>query len=151
MTMSFGLTKALTYLMDLMNKVSMEYLDKFVIVFIDGILVYSNSEEEHEEHLRPVLQKLRDHRIYVKLSKCEFWMKQVSFLSHVILEEGISVDSSKIRDMLSWNTSASGTDIFLRTSGIYCRKFIEGFSKTTKPMIELHGMTRSSSGCRLWS
>jgi hypothetical protein len=82
--MSFGLTNVLAYFMYLMNKVFMEYLDKFVMVFIDDTLVYSRSEEEHEEHLRLALQKLREHRLYVKLSKCEFWMKQVAFLGHVI-------------------------------------------------------------------
>jgi hypothetical protein len=78
--MSFGLTNALAYFMYLMNKVFMEYLDKFVMVFIDDILVYSRSEEEHEEHLHLVLQTLQDHRMYAKLSKCEFWLKQVPFL-----------------------------------------------------------------------
>jgi hypothetical protein len=77
---SFGLTNALVYFMYLMNKVFMEYLDKFVVVFISDILVYSRSEEEHEEHLRLALQKLREHRLYAKLSKCKFWMKQVAFL-----------------------------------------------------------------------
>jgi hypothetical protein len=77
--MSFGLTNAPAYFMYLMNKVFMEYLDKFVVVFIDDILVYSRSKVEHEEHLRLVLQKLRDHRLYAKLSKCEFWLKQVAF------------------------------------------------------------------------
>jgi hypothetical protein len=99
--MSFGLTNIPAYFMDLMNKVFMEYLDKFIVMIIDGILVYSKSEEEHEEHLHLVLQKLQDHRLYAKLSKCEFWMKQVSFLSHVILVEGMSMESIKIRDMLS--------------------------------------------------
>jgi hypothetical protein len=82
--MSFGLTNALAYFMYMMNKVFMEYLDKFVVVFIDDILVYSKSEEEHEGHLRLVLQKLRDHKLYAKLSKCEFWLKQVAFSGHVI-------------------------------------------------------------------
>jgi hypothetical protein len=82
--------------MDLMNKFFMEYLDKFFVAFIDGILVYSKSEEQHEEHFCLLLLKLRDHILYVKLSMCEFWMKQVSFLSHIILEEGISADPSKI-------------------------------------------------------
>jgi hypothetical protein len=99
--MSFGLTNVPAYFMDMMNKVFMEYLDKFIVMIIDGILVYSKSEEEHEEHLHLVLQKLQDHRLYAKLSKCEFWMKQVSFLSHVILVEGMSMESIKIRDMLS--------------------------------------------------
>jgi hypothetical protein len=99
--MSFGLTNVPAYFMDMMNKVFMDYLDKFIVMIIDGILVYSKSEEEHEEHLHLVLQKLQDHRLYAKLSKCEFWMKQVSFLSHVILVEGMSMESIKIRDMLS--------------------------------------------------
>jgi hypothetical protein len=82
--MSFGLTNVPAYFIYLMNKVFMEYLDKFVVVLIDDILVYSRSEEEDEEHLRLVLQKLRDHKLYAKLSKCEFWLKQVAFLGHVI-------------------------------------------------------------------
>jgi hypothetical protein len=98
---SFGLTNALAYFMYLMNKVFMEYLDKFVVVFIDDILVYSRSEEEHGEHLRLALQKLRENRLYAKLSKCEFWMKQVAFLRHVISKGGISVDPSKVQDVLS--------------------------------------------------
>jgi hypothetical protein len=125
--------------MYLMNKVFMEYLDKFFMVFIDDILVYSKNEE-HEEHFCLVLQKLRDHRLYAKLSKCEFWLKQVDFLGHVISKGGISVDPSKIRDVLSWNVPVSVTDIqsFLGLAGYYWR-FIEGFSKITKPMTELHG------------
>jgi hypothetical protein len=99
--MSFGLTNAPTYFMYLMNKVFIEYLDKFVMVFIDYILVYSRSEEEHEKHLRLVLQKLRENRLYGKLSKCEFWMKQVACLGHVISKGGISVDPSKVQDVLS--------------------------------------------------
>jgi hypothetical protein len=82
--MSFGLTNALAYFMYLMNKVFMEYLDKFVVVFIDYILVYSRNEEEHEEHLCLVLQKLQDHKLYTKLSKSEFWLKQVVFLCHIV-------------------------------------------------------------------
>jgi hypothetical protein len=98
---SFGLTNAPAYFMYLMNKVFMEYLDKFVMEFIDDILVYSRSEEEHEEHLRLALQKLQEHRLYPKLSKCEFWMKQVAFLGHVVSKGGISVDPSKVQDVLS--------------------------------------------------
>jgi hypothetical protein len=99
--MSFGLTNATTYFMYLMNKVFMEYLDKFVMVFIDDILIYSRSEEENEEHLHLVLQKLREHRLYAKLTKCEFWMQQVTFLGHVISKGGISMDPSKVQDVLS--------------------------------------------------
>jgi hypothetical protein len=97
--------------MYLMNKVFMEYLDKFVVVFIDDILVYSRSEEEHEEHHHLVLQKLRDHKLYAKLSKCEFWWKQVAFLGHVISKGGISVDPSKVQDVLSWKAPTSVGDI----------------------------------------
>jgi hypothetical protein len=92
--MSFGLTNALAYFMYLMNRVFMAYLDKFVVVFIDDILVYSRSEDEHVYHLRLVLQKLQDHKLYAKLSKCEFWLKQVAFLGHIVLKRGISMDPS---------------------------------------------------------
>jgi hypothetical protein len=121
-----------------MNKVFMEYLDKFVVVFIDDILVYSRSEEEHEEHLRLALQKLREHRLFDKLSRCEFWMKQVAFLGHVISKAGIFVDPSKVQDELSWNAPTSVSDIpsFLGLAGYY-QRFIEGFSKISKPMTEL--------------
>jgi hypothetical protein len=110
--MSFGLTNAPTYFMYLMNKVFMEYLDKFVVVFNDDILVYSRSEEDHEEHLHLALQKLREHRLYARLSKCEFWMKQVAFLGHVI---------SKVQDVLSQNVPTSVGDIqsFLGLAGYY--------------------------------
>jgi hypothetical protein len=136
--MSFGLTNALAYFMYLMNKVFMEYLDKFVVVFIDDILVYPRSEEEHEEHLCLALQKLRENRLYAKLNKCEFWMKQVAFLGHIISKGGISVDLSKVQDVLSWNAPTSAGDIrsFLGLAGYY-RRFIEGFSKISKPMTEL--------------
>jgi hypothetical protein len=99
----------------------MEYLDKFVVVFIDDILVYLRSEEEHEEHLRLVLLKLRDHRLYAKLSKCEFWLKQVAFLGYIISKGGIYVDPSKIQNVLSWNAPTSVGDIwsFLGLGGYY--------------------------------
>jgi hypothetical protein len=111
MLMSFGLTNAPAYFMYLMNKVFMEYLDKFVVVFFNDILLYSRSEEEHEEHLRLVLQKLRDQRLCAKLCKCEFWLKQVAFLGHIILRGGISVDPSKIDDVLSYNMPMGVSDI----------------------------------------
>jgi hypothetical protein len=99
--MSFGLTNAPAYFMYLMNKVFMEYLDKCVVVFIHDILVYSRSEEEHEEHLHLVLQKLPEHRLYAMLSKCEFWLKLVAFMGHIISQGGISMDPSKVQDVLS--------------------------------------------------
>jgi hypothetical protein len=136
--MSFGLTNAPAYFMYLMNKVFMEYLDKFVVVFIDDILIFSKNEEEHDEHLRLVLQKLRENQLYAKLNKCEFWLKEVSFLGYIISEGGISVDPSKVKDVLSWNTPQNVLDIrsFLGLAGYY-RRFIEGFSKISKPMTEL--------------
>jgi hypothetical protein len=140
MVMPFGLTIAPSYFMYLMNKVFMEYLDKFVVVLINDILVSSRSEEEHEERLRLVLQKLRDHMLYAKLRKCEFWLKQVAFLGHIISKGGISVDPSKIQDVLSWNVPMSVGNIrsFLGLAG-YFRRFIKGFSKITEPMTELLG------------
>jgi hypothetical protein len=136
--MSFGLTNAPAYFMYLMNKVFMEYLDKFVVVFIDDILILSKNEEEHDEHFRLVLQKLREDQLYAKLNKCEFWLKEVSFLGHIISEGGISVDPSKVKDVLSWNTPQNILDIrsVLGLVGYY-RRFIEGFSKISKPMTEL--------------
>jgi hypothetical protein len=138
--MSFGLTNAPAYFMYVMNNVFMEYLDKFMVVFIDDTLINSKDEEEHEKHLPLVLQKLSDHQLFAKQSKCEFWLKEVPFLDHVILEGGISVDPSKTEDVLSWNTPTSVSDIhsFLGLVGYY-RRFIEGFSKITKPMTELIG------------
>jgi hypothetical protein len=125
--MSFGLTNALAYFMYLMNKAFMEYLNKFVVVFIDDILVYSRSEEEHEEHLHLALQRLREHRLYAKLSKCEFWMKQVDFIGHVISKGGISMDPSKVQDVLSWNAPTSVGDI--QSFRRFIEGFIEGLSK----------------------
>jgi hypothetical protein len=124
--------------MYMMNKVFTEYLDKFIVVFINDILVYSRSEEELEGHLHLVLQKLRDHRLYAKLSKCEFWLKQVAFLGHVILKGRISVDPSKVQDVLSWKAPTSVSDIqsFLGLAGYY-QRFIEGFLKISKSMTEL--------------
>ena len=136
--MSFGLTNAPAYFMYLMNNVFMEYLDKFVVVFIDDILVYSKNEEQHEEHLRLVLQKLRENQLYAKLSKCEFWLKEVSFLGHVITDGGIAVDPSKVRDVLKWEPPQTVSEIrsFLGLAGYY-RRFIEGFSKIVKPLTSL--------------
>jgi hypothetical protein len=136
--MSFGFTNAPAYFMYFMNKVFMKYLDKFVVVFIDDILIFSKNEEEHDEHLHLLLQKLRENQLYAKLNKCKFWLKEVSFLDHIISEGGISVDPSKVKDVLSWNTPQNVSDIksFLDLAGYY-RRFIEEFSKISKPMIEL--------------
>jgi hypothetical protein len=99
--MSFELTNAPAYFMYLMNKVFMEYLDRFVVVFIDDILIFSKTMEEHEEHLRLVLKKLRSNQLYAKLSKCEFWLTEVAFLEHVISAGGVSVDPGKVKDVLN--------------------------------------------------
>jgi hypothetical protein len=100
--MSFGLTNAPAYFMYLMNSVFMDYLDKLVVVFIDYILIYSQNEQEHEEHLRKVLQRLRDCQLYAKLSKCEFWISEVLFLGHIINREGLVVDPKKVTAILDW-------------------------------------------------
>jgi hypothetical protein len=99
--MSFGLTNSPAYFMYLMNKVFMEYLEKFVVVFIDDILVFSKTEEEHEKHLRLVLEKLQSNKLYAKFSKCEFWVTKVAFLGHVISAGGVLVDPDKVKDVLN--------------------------------------------------
>ena len=136
--MSFGLTNAPAYFMNMMNKVFMEFLDKFIVVFIDDILVYSKNEEEHKEHLRLVLGKLREHQLYAKFSKCEFWLKEVGFLGHVISREGIAVDPTKVDTVTNWEAPTIYGEIqsFLGLAGYY-RRFIENFSKIAKPMMEL--------------
>jgi hypothetical protein len=107
LVMSFGLTNALTHFMYLMNSIFIPELDKFVIVFINDILVYSKSTNEHEEHLRVVLQRLQDHQLDAKFSKCKFWIDEVPFLCHVISPEGIAMDPSKVRDVLNWKLPKS--------------------------------------------
>jgi hypothetical protein len=136
--MPFGLINNPSYFMYLMNKVFMEYLEKFMVVFIEDNLIFSMNEEEHDQDLHMVLQKLRENQLYTKLNKCEFWLKEVSFLGHIIYEGGVYVDPSKIKDVLSWNTSQNVSNIisFLGLAEYY-RRFIEGFSKTSKPMTEL--------------
>ena len=136
--MPFGLTNAPVFFMTLMNKVFMEELDRFVVVFIDDILVYSKSAEEHGQYLRVVLEKLRKHQLYAKFSKCEFWLQRVSFLGHVLTAEGVEVDPEKVKAVSEWKqpTSASEIRSFLGLAGYY-RRFIEGFSKIARPMIEL--------------
>jgi hypothetical protein len=136
--MSFGLTNAPAYFMYLMNKVFMEHLDKFVVVFIDDILVFSKAEEEHEKHIRLVLEKLRSNKLYAKFSKCEFWLTKVAFLGHVISAGGVSVDPCKVKDVLNWMPPTTASDIwsFLRLAGYY-RRFIKDFFKIAKPMTKL--------------
>jgi hypothetical protein len=138
LVMSFGLTNVSTYFMYLMNSVFMSELDKFVMVFIDDILIYSKNEEEHAEHLHIVLQRLRDNQLYAKFSKCEFWLDSVKFLGHTIYSEGIAVDSSKVQEVMDWKPPTSVHQIrsFLGLAGYYCR-FIPGFSRIAKPMTKL--------------
>ena len=124
--------------MDLMNRVFSPYLDKFVIVFIDDILVYLGSPEEHSEHLRTVLQILRERLLYAKFSKCQFWLDKVAFLGHVISAEDISVDPQKIEAIMNWKppTNVSEVHSFLGLAGYY-RKFVERFSKIATPLTNL--------------
>jgi hypothetical protein len=96
--MSFGLTNAPAFFMYLMNSVFMPELDKFVVVFIDDILIYSKNKEGHAQHICIVLTRLREHKLYTKFSKCEFWLDRVQFLGHVLTPEGVSVDPSKVQD-----------------------------------------------------
>ncbi|GJT40492.1 putative reverse transcriptase domain-containing protein [Tanacetum coccineum] len=133
--MPFGLTNAPAIFMDLMNRVCKPYLDKFVIVFIDDILIYSKSEEEHEVHLKTILDLLKKEKLYAKFSKCEFWLKEVQFLGHVVNRDGIHVDPSKVESVKNWKTPESSTEIrsFLGLAGYY-RRFIENFSKIAKPL-----------------
>ncbi|GJR19685.1 putative reverse transcriptase domain-containing protein [Tanacetum coccineum] len=136
--MSFGLTNAPAVFMDLMNRVCKPYLDKFVIVFIDDILIYSKSKKEHEEHLRQILKLLKKEELYAKFSKCEFWISRVQFLGHVIDCRGIHIDPAKIESIKDWASPKTPTEIrqFLGLAGYY-RRFIEGFSKIAKSMTKL--------------
>nr|GEY69609.1 putative reverse transcriptase domain-containing protein [Tanacetum cinerariifolium] len=136
--MYFGLTNAPAISMDLMNRVCKPYLDKFVIVFVDVILIYSKNEQEHREHLKLILELLKKEKLYAKFSKCEFWIPRVQFLGHVIDSRGIYVDPAKIESVKDWASPKTLTEIrqFLGLAGYY-RRFIEGFSKIAKPMTKL--------------
>src|SRR4051812_30505244 len=136
--MSFGLTNAPTYFMNITNKIFMDFLDKFVVVFIDDILIYSKSKEEHELHLTTILGTLREHQLYAKFSKCEFWLREVGFLGHIVSAGGISVDPTKVKDVEDWQDSTTQTQVraFLGLAGYY-RKFVEGFSSIARPMTQL--------------
>jgi hypothetical protein len=136
--MPFSLTNALSYFMNMMNKVFMEFLNKFVVVFIDDILIYSKSNEEHETHLRAILEKLREHKLYAKFSKCEFWLSEVGFLGHIVTKDGIAVDPTKVTVVTEWEPPKNVGEVrsFLGLAEYY-RRFIENFSKIAKPITEL--------------
>jgi hypothetical protein len=134
--MSFGLTNAPAHFMYLMNSVFMPELDKFVVVFIDDILIYSKTKEEHVEQLQVVLTRLREHQVYAKFSKCEFWLDTIPFLVHILSAEGVAVDPSKVKDILDWKlpTTMHQVRSFLGMAGYY-HHFIPDFSKVSKPII----------------
>ena len=121
--------------MDLMNRVFHPFLDKFVVVFIDDILVYSRTKEDHVEHLHTVLKTLADHQLYAKLKKCDFWMEKVHFLGHMISAEGVSVDPGKIVAVVDWPRPTNVTEVrnFLGMAGYY-RRFAKGFFKNCYPV-----------------
>ncbi|GJW80931.1 putative reverse transcriptase domain-containing protein [Tanacetum coccineum] len=136
--MPFGLTNAPAIFMDLMNRVCKPFLDKFVIVFIDDILIYSKNKKEHKEHLKAILELLKKEELYAKFSKCEFWLPKVQFIEHVIDSQGIHIDPAKIESIKYWASPKTPTEIhqFLGLAGYY-RRFIEGFLKIAKPMTKL--------------
>ena len=138
LVLPFGLTDAPAYFMDLMNHVFHTSLDKFVVVFIDDILVYSKTREDHIEHLRTALKTLADHKLCAKLKKFDFWMEKVHFLGHVISAEGISVDPAKIATVVDWPRPTNATKVrsFLRMPGYY-RRFVKDFSKIATPLTRL--------------
>ncbi|KAL0416543.1 UNVERIFIED_CONTAM: Transposon Tf2-12 polyprotein [Sesamum latifolium] len=136
--MPFGLTNAPAAFMSLMNKTLQPFLDQFVIVFIDDILIYSRSPKEHEQHLRTVLQILREKQLYAKFSKCEFWMEEIAFLGHVVSKEGVQPDPAKVRAILEWEPPKNVSEVrsFLGLAGYY-RRFVKDFSVVAKPLTNL--------------
>ncbi|XP_073121931.1 uncharacterized protein [Henckelia pumila] len=138
LVMLFGLTNAPKVFMDLMNHVFQSFLDQFVIVFIEDILIYSKDREEHSQHLRTVLEVLRERKLFAKFDKCEFWLERVEFLGHVISERGVEVDPSKVQAVKEWSVPRNASEIrsFLGLAGYY-RKFIKGFSSITVPLTAL--------------
>jgi hypothetical protein len=138
LVMSFGQTNAPAIFMDTMNRVFHDYLDLFTVVFIDDILIYSRTPEEHEEHLRKALERLWRKKLHAKLEKCEFWLDSMSFLGHVISSEGVAVDPEKVKVVVEWRIPTSVFEIrsFLGLASYY-RCFIKGLSKLSGPLIAL--------------
>ena len=138
LVMPFGLTNAPAAFMDLMNRVFHPYLDQFVVVFIDDILVYSKDAQEHEHHLRIVLQILRENQLFSKLSKCDFWLKEVSFLGLIVFSKGIRVDPVKIEAVMDWKPPRNVTEVrsILGLTGYY-RRFVQGFLVITSSLTRL--------------
>lgn len=138
LVMPFGLTNAPAAFMNMMNHVFRSFLDKFVIVFVDDILVYSKDKTQHKEHLRLVLATLRQNHLYAKLSKCEFWLHTIHFLGHVITKEGVAVDPEKVATVEKWSTPRTVIEIrsFLGLAGYY-RRFICDFSRIALPLTSL--------------
>ena len=136
--MPFVLTNAPVSFMDLMKRVFKQYLDFFVIIFIDDILIYSSNKEEHVSHLIIVLQTLKDRHLFAKFSKCEFWLQDVAFLGHIVSSKWIRVDSQKMETVKQWPRPTSATNIksFLGIVGYY-RKFVEEFSYIASPLTRL--------------
>ena len=133
--MPFALTNAPAAFTDLMNRVFHPYLYRFMIVFINDILVYSRNQEEHAEYLRTILQTLRQKQLYAKFNKCEFWLDKLVFLGHMISAERIYVDPQKIKAVVNWERPTNVIEIqsFLEVAGYY-RRFVEGFSKIVIPL-----------------
>ena len=138
LVMPFGFTNAPTAFMDLMNRVFRPYVDQFVVVFINDILVYSKDAQEHEQHLRIVLETLREDRLYAKLSKCDFWLKEVSFLGRIVSAEGIRMEPIKIKAIVNWKPPRIVTEVrsFLGLTGYY-RRFVKGFSVIASSLTKL--------------
>ncbi|KAG7583636.1 Ribonuclease H-like superfamily [Arabidopsis suecica] len=138
--MPFGLTNAPAAFMKMMNGIFREFLDEFVIIFIDDILVYSKDRETHQNHIRTVLERLREQKLFAKLSKCSFWQRSIRFLGHIISDQGVSVDPEKIRSIKEWPRPKNATEIrsFLGLAGYY-RRFVKGFASMAQPMTRLTG------------
>ncbi|GJR73875.1 putative reverse transcriptase domain-containing protein [Tanacetum coccineum] len=138
LVMSFGLTNAPAVFTDLMNRVFQEYLDRFIIVFIDDILVYSKTREEHEDHLRIVLEILRQKKLYAKFSKCDIWLGQMALLGHIMFADGITMEPAKVEAVTKWPKPTTVIEVrgFFRLAGYY-RRFVEGFSLLALPLTKL--------------